>query len=147
VPGAPGSLTARATVIANCQFNTSPTLNFGNYDAISSTASTNSANLSVTCTKALANYVITMDAGANGSGTGSSVARAMKDTVSGNTLSYNLFTDSGFSTVWGTTTATGETFTASGLSGDTMAVYGKIPAQQDVTVGSYSDTLTVTANF
>jgi spore coat protein U-like protein len=142
-----GSLSASLTVIANCQFNTSPTLAFGNYDALSATAVTGSANLSVTCTKDATAYVITINPGANGAGTGSSVTRAMKDPVSGNTASYNLYQDSGYSTVWGTTTATGYSFSAAGTAGNTIPVYGKVPASQNITVGTYTDALTVTANF
>lgn len=68
------------------------------------------------------------------------------------TLQYNLYRDSGHSVIWGD--GSGGTSFYSGtvsifqINQDiVVAVYGRIPQQQDVTAGSYADTITATINF
>lgn len=82
---------------------------------------------------------------------GSYTARIMNKGA--DTLSYNLYTNSGHTTVWGD--GTGGTGFQSvnclpllclGLP-NVFTVYGRIPAQQNVPAGTYSDTITVTVSF
>lgn len=65
------------------------------------------------------------------------------------TLSYNLYTDPLRTIVWGdgsggTTSITGA-FALPGAIDHT--VYGRLPAQQNVGAGVYSDTITATIDF
>jgi len=72
-----------------------------------------------------------------------------------NLLGYNIYTANTFAVVWGD--GTGSTTTETGtmklfvIINPTQTVnltaYGRIPALQDVAVGSYSDNITVTVNF
>ncbi len=128
-----------ATVAASCQV-TATALAFPNYDAIAGAAVDGQSALTVTCTKA-SPYTIALDAGAN-SALATAGARAM---VSGaNHLDYNLFSDVGRTTLWGgATTVAG---TGTGLA-QTVNVYGRIPAGQNVPALTYNDTVTVTVNF
>jgi spore coat protein U-like protein len=65
----------------------------------------------------------------------------------GSTLAYNLFSDSGWTVIWGNTAAnhwvTG-TGTGSSL---TIPVYGQIAAGLPLTVGTYGDSVTATITY
>jgi spore coat protein U-like protein len=124
------------------------TLMFGNYDPTSSTPVTVSAQITVTCTALLALGVpYTMLLSAGGSGNVSN--RAMSGL---STLKYNLYTSSGYTTVWDNTTGVSGTVNVIGVltlfSGtDTKTVYGRIPVNQSVKGGTYADTITITVNY
>lgn len=65
-------------------------------------------------------------------------------------LLYNLFTDATHTAVWGDGTGGTSLYTnGSPPSGSnvTVTIYGRIPALQNVGVGSYTDTITATINF
>ena len=69
---------------------------------------------------------------------------------SGNSLNYNLYTDATYTSIWGSgsggTSSVSKT-NGSGETGSTITIYGKIPAEQDVYAGSYSDSITITISF
>jgi len=145
---ATGSLTVNASVAQNCLIN-SPTLAFGSYDPIVtnlSTALTGSATATFTCTEGATAVYVTANAGANGThavGT----TRAMAG--GGSYLSYELYTDAGYTTVWNTTNSGGHTFAPTFASSQTAnaTIYGSIPAGQNIPVASYTDSVTMTVNF
>jgi spore coat protein U-like protein len=61
-------------------------------------------------------------------------------------LFYNLFTDASHLTIWGDGSPGTSLVSFSGTSGS-RTVYGRIPAGQNVPVGTYGDTITVTLTF
>jgi len=61
-------------------------------------------------------------------------------------LTYNLYTDSLRSIIWGDGTSGTMLVGTTGTSA-TYAVYGRIPAAQDLPAGSYNDSITVTLTF
>jgi spore coat protein U-like protein len=64
-------------------------------------------------------------------------------------LNYNLFTNAARTTIWGDGTA-GTSRVSRNLRRNqpvNLTVYGRIPAGQDVRIGSYSETLTVTITY
>ena len=88
-----------------------------------------------------------MDKGANSSALPN---RNMKLASGSDLLSYNLYFDAARTQVWGD--GTGGTVIWSTAGGHNPSpshtVFGKIPANQtSVSVGSYSDTVTMTLNF
>jgi spore coat protein U-like protein len=135
------SFVVTATVLSACIVTASP-LAFANYDPTASAATTGTTTLVVTCTNG-APYNIGLNPGG---GTGATVA-SRKMTYGGNLLSYGLYQDSGYSTVWGQTVGT-DTVTGTGTGLPvTQTVYGQIPAQQTVPHGAYTDTITVTVTY
>jgi spore coat protein U-like protein len=136
-----------ATVIKSCVV-TATALAFGNYDQIVATATTGTSTVSLQCTNG-AVAVIALNGGANGT----LAQRKMKDSVSTNTLNYQLYTDVGETHVWGD--GTGVTLTQTYTSGNSatvqpFTVFGAIPAQQNVAVSAsntYQDTIGVTVTF
>lgn len=83
-----------------------------------------------------------------GDGAGSTIAsRHMSQGAS--TVSYNLYRESAFTTVLGTTAATDTIdFTSTGSgSTDTKVVYGRVPAQAAKPNGTYSSIVTATLTY
>jgi len=69
-------------------------------------------------------------------------------TTLGSVLAYNLYLDSTRLTIWGDGTGGTGTFSGMGTGSDVgTTVYGRIPAGQNVAVGTYSDLITVTVTF
>lgn len=137
------TLNVSATVTANCTVSTSA-LAFGNVNTINGSVVDGSGGLSVTCT----NGTGWSAAAGVGAGTGASFS-ARRMTSGSNTLSYNLFTDSGRTTVWGDGTGSTSALTGTGTGGaQSVTVYGRVASgQTSVPVGSYADTVAVTVTY
>ena len=138
------NLSVSSSVIANCTISTLP-IAFGAYDPVVANATTNdddAGSVIVACTKGTA-ATIGLGLGANASGT----IRRMKDATT-DYLTYELYQETGRTTVWGTTgTALLSIGAAPSKAPRTFAVYGRIPSGQDVPAGSYTDTVVATVNF
>jgi spore coat protein U-like protein len=135
------------TVVNNCQFGTATTLSFGNYDPIGANKAADlvaAGSVNVVCT-AGDDFTITADAGANGTNA-TGTTRAMSAIINSTPayLSYDLYADSAYSTVWNTTNALSATGTGSSQN---VSFYGRVPAAQNVAAGSYSDTVNLTVTF
>lgn len=143
-----------ATVAAACSLGTVSNVAFGTYDPTSAIGATNgeaNTSIGVTCTSGTT-YTVTLNYGANG---GTSADRFMKGGASGTALiGYNLYVDNAYANVWqdaaDCTSSTNCVYqaTASGVA-QSYTVYGKIDSTQATapTVGSYSDTITVTVSY
>jgi len=118
-------------------------VSFGNYNVFTATATTSNGTVTYHCGNADHNIQISISTGSSGT----YVARTLKR--SSEALSYNLYLDSAFATVWGDGSGVTGVYQKSNPpnSDVNLTVYGRIPAQQDVTVGSYSDTVVATINF
>jgi spore coat protein U-like protein len=139
------TLSASATVMTNCKIDTNDVTFAQQYDPLSSSALTGTGTVTITCTKGAA-ATVGLSAGANAAhavGT----TRAMAG--GSDYLSYDLFQDSGYSSVWGNTTGTLlSPGAADNKTPRPFTVYANIPAGQDITGGkSYSDSLQATVNF
>lgn len=111
---------------------------FGGYDVFQQQDSETTGSVNVSCDSS-ASYVISLSAGF-----GTFAARVMMN--GSQELDYNLFTDPQRLTVWGDGTSGTTTVSATGTGGS-YTVYGMIPALQNVSAGSYSDTITVTVTY
>lgn len=141
-----GAVTSTATVLPTCRALTIAPLAFGDYQpaGVESVAST---SFTVQCS-ASTPVSVSLDRGTTAGA--SIVARRLAD-GRGNTLSYQLYTSVGRSTVWGDGTAGSAVVVASGLGlASTMqfVVYGVIPASQSTAVpGLYTDSITITLTY
>lgn len=145
------NISVTATINASCTFATTPTtaVAFGAYDPTSGTANDNTGTIVARCTK---NTGYTLALGV-GSGSGATFAsRKMTGTSFSDLLNYTLYTSAARTTVWGD--GTGGTGTVSGTGtgigsgfNQTTTVYGRIPAGQDVSADSYSDTVVVSLTY
>ncbi|MFZ6658281.1 Csu type fimbrial protein [Undibacterium sp. TJN19] len=123
---------------------------FGSYDPFSSTASDISGTVTVTCNalvSLLVSYTVKLNEGLNGT------MSARKMTNGSSLLSYQLYSNSGRTTVWGDGTS-GSSIVNDGYLISVIApvirnysVYGRISARQNVNAGSYVDTVTILLTY
>jgi spore coat protein U-like protein len=128
----------------NCSFDSVTGVDFGLYDVFNPGRTTATGSITFRCTGAGGTNLMTMSF-STGSGTFSN-----RTLISGaNTLRYNLYLDAANTQIWGDGTSGTFVFSIDPNSSGrrTVTVYGTIPAGQDVGVGSYTDTITVTMNF
>jgi len=127
-----------ANVQAVCQISSS-NLDFGNYSGAQLTAN---STISVTCTQNQG-----YDVGLNG-GSGAQSVTARKMTGPGGTvLGYGLYRDANYTSNWGNTIGSDVMHGNGSGSAQSLTVYGKLPANQLVTPGAYSDTITATITY
>lgn len=146
---ATSNMPVSATVTANCTIDASSGVAFGAYDPVVTNASTgadltSTGTISTTCTNG-ASVTVTLGQGANAD-TGSTDSAPIRRMLAGASdyLSYQLYTDSGHTTVWDNTTGAGVTGTGAAVS---TTVYGLVTKGQNVKSGSYSDTVVATVTF
>lgn len=128
----------------DCSFVSVTGVNFGSYDVFNPSPTAATGLITFRCTGSGGTNLMTMTFNA-GSGT-----FANRTLVSGaNSLGYNLYLDSSNSQIWGDGTSGTSFFSIDPTNSGrrTVTIYGTIPAGQDVGVGSYTDTITVTMNF
>ncbi len=135
------SFDVRASVAPSCEVLTANDLQFGsNAGAISATLD-NASSIALTCRRGTA-WTLSLDDGQNFSGG----TRRMRLGTSANYVAYQLYRDSGRTTPWGATGAGVATGTGTG-SAASQAVYGRVPAPQNVPAGQYQDVITVTITY
>ena len=133
------ALTVGATVISNCQVSTSG-LTFANY---TSGQSENSDTTTTLAYSGCSNQSLKFELNEGNNAQGSS--RGLRSS-GGSILNYQLYRNSSYNSLIGTGSSA-VSFTAPSSGTGTVTVYGRIPASQSVTPGSYSDTVGVTLTF
>jgi spore coat protein U-like protein len=137
-----------ANVTATCSIATAA-LAFGTYDPVVANASLpNDAtgNIVVRCTKGASGIYIDLDGGRHNAGTQRQMVHGTNSAV---LLSYEVYRETGRTSVWGTGD-NGSTNSVADGSGEDVSVvmYGRIPAAQTQAIsGSYTDTLVSTIHF
>jgi spore coat protein U-like protein len=131
---------------ALCNVSTTP-VTFGSYDVFSSSPLDNRSTITVNCDESPPPTVaITIRQSTN---SGSFDPRAMKLATGSEQILYNLYTDSTRTTIWGD--SSGSTAIMSRKvrknKSEVFTAYGRIFPLQDVSVGNYNETLTVTINW
>jgi spore coat protein U-like protein len=137
--------TGSDAALLGCEISTAA-VPFGNYNVFSSNDTDQTGSVSYNCFLAVSvNVRINLSRGSAPTFS----PRQMKN--GSNTLNYNLFRDAGRGTVWGDGTSGTSFFQVSvlpllGTSG-TVTVFGRVFAQQDAAIGSYSDSVVATVVF
>jgi spore coat protein U-like protein len=134
-----------ADITNNCTVGNVSAIAF-TYDPIVANASSPAVatgTVDVTCTSG-ASWSLDLDNGQNHSSATLSQNRAMKSGT--NFLSYDIYSDSGHSTVWLSGAGSDVTGTGNGAA-QTQTMYGQVPAAQNVPAGTYNDTVVATVNF
>ena len=140
---ATANLTVSATVIHNCVISTAAVA-FGNYDPVGANAAADldgTGTVTISCTKG-STATIGLGLGSNASG----AIRRMTD-GSGNFLTYELYQEVGHSTVWNEGAGLLSPAAAPSKAARDFTVYGAVTSNQDITAGSYTDTVVATVNF
>jgi spore coat protein U-like protein len=139
------SLSVSANVIRNCTIATAP-INFGAYDPVAANATQpldGVGTITVTCTRGTSAH-IGLSLGVNGAGG----SRRMSQGGVPPYLTYEIYKDASRSTVWGSGFSNNlDIPSAPSIAPRTYSAYGRVPSAQDVTVGSYVDTVLATVDF
>lgn len=135
--GALLGLALPGAVLADCSLNVID-VSFGQYDPFVATDTDITGGVSMSCDTDTSVQV------SFSAGFGPFATREMKSGL--NAILYNLFTDPSHLTIWGDGSPGTNLVSISGTSGS-HTVYGRIPARQNVPVGTYGDTITVTLTF
>lgn len=142
-----GSLPVTTTVAASCSLGAVRSVVFGVYSYADVTPKDAEGSIVVKCPEEGLAYNVGLN-----EGTGKEASDVNPRVMTGpgdGLLQYGLFQDSRHSIIWGNTPGKD---TVSGVgNGDEedrpLVFYGRIPAGQNVPVGSYADTVTITVNF
>jgi spore coat protein U-like protein len=116
---------------------------FGTYDVFQVGPTDSTGTITYRCGNNDHNIRIEISSGTSGSFTNRTLKRATES------LLYNLFYG-GFTQVWGDGTGGTTTFFENNPPNNkdvVLTVYGRITAGQDVSVGSYTDTVVVTLEY
>ena len=125
---------------AKCNIATTP-IAFGTYNVFSAAPVDSVGSLLFDCTG-----VRTVSIAISQGQGGSFQPRELKSGAE--SLYYNLFLDAARSSVWGNGSGGTQTYVANpGRDPVNVTIYGRIPPEQDVSFGSYADSVTVTINF
>lgn len=130
-----------ATVTSNCFVSATP-LNFGNSVGLLTSVVTATTSLGVQCSYSTA-YNVGLDGGQNSGGN----INARKMVLGANSIGYQLYQNSGRTTVWGNTVGTNTVAGTGSGNTQSLTVYGSVPAQVTPPAGTYSDTITVTVTY
>jgi len=119
-------------------------LAFGTYDPNTGDLD-GTSTITASCTESTT-YDIGLDTGQNAA-EASGTTRAMAGDATTGYLSYELYSDSGRTTVWGDTVGTDTVSGTASAADDDHTVYGQIPGGQFVPADSYTDTIAVTITY
>lgn len=138
---------ALACTLCSCSASAT-SVSFGTYDPTSAAPDDTSATVRVDCTGVVAllgSVTISASAGASGN----AAQRAMRQAA--NSLDYNLYINPARTVVFGNGSSGTQTITAplNGLLifGQSAFIYGRIPARQWASPGTYSDTIVITVTY
>jgi spore coat protein U-like protein len=134
-----------------CRLVSGGSLGFGPYDFFAMAPNDSLVNITVSCTRDAGPQHMTLVMGVDQGMNGTSVTarRLLHTGGSGDTLGYGLYRDVGRTSVWGTTENVNTVSTIvsvpnNGTATAMFTIFGRLPAGQDVSAGTYSDTVGVT---
>jgi len=134
------SFTTDATYSATCSVSAA-NLNFGSTGVLTA-ALDGSTSLTATCS-ATTPYTI----GLNGGNASASDPTQRKMSNSGAQITYGLYQNAARSQPWGNNTGTNTVAGTGSGSGQSITVYGRVPAQATPAPGTYSDSIIATLTY
>ena len=120
-------------------------INFGTYESSSPVPLDSTGTLTIDCDESPP-PVVTVSLGPSGT-SGMFNPRQMSTSYYPDLMNYNVFTDSSMGTIWGDgTSGTAIILTPKVTKNKPFGtvIYARVPAGQNLPIGTYSDTLTVT---
>jgi spore coat protein U-like protein len=130
--------------IGACSFNSTVGVSFGAYRFFDATPTDSTGSITYTCLLQFSPITIDLSKGS----APTYVPRQMRKGT--DTLNYNLYLDASRVSIWGDGTGGSSRYGPISpplITPVTVTIYGRIPASQNVRIGSYTDTGTVTINF
>jgi spore coat protein U-like protein len=117
---------------------------FGNYNVFTTTADDSTGTITYRCNATAANISISLSDGSSSTFSPRTLRKGSE------ILQYNLYRNAARTTIWGDGTGGTSVYTNANPpnnSNVSVTIYGRIPAQQDVSAGSYTDTVSAVINF
>jgi len=150
------NMAVSATINGICTVVANP-LAFSVYDPLATNPLNGSSTAVITCTTG-AGASLAMDIGTNATGSGATAQRRMRVGSTTSYLSYDIYQPASategascaYTTAWGDGTTGGAALAIGAAPSATSRTYnvcGRIPALQASPIGSYVDTVVVTANL
>ncbi|MDC0334388.1 spore coat U domain-containing protein [Amylibacter sp.] len=137
-----GNLAVSAAVDISCTA-VSGGLDFSNYDTTSASDHRASGTITSNCTLG-AGVKVRLSHGSNAdANTPASDPVRMMLGANGDYLTYKLYSDDGYSTIWGNTASNDVAEVGEGVDA-TIAIYGEMAHSQTARGGAYSDTVAIT---
>ncbi len=130
-------------VEAACTISTTP-VSFGSYDVFATTPVDSTGSVTYRCQPQDKNITVSLNKG------GSPTFDPRRMLKGSEALNYNLFLDPARVQIWGDGTAGTQVHSDKNPPNNqdvTVTVFGRIPAGQDVSAGTYTDTITATVTF
>ena len=143
VVGALHASTASAQSSPSCTISTI-SVSFGNYNVFNGTSLDSTGTITYRCNAAASNITISLSKGA------SSTYSPRVMTKGSEQLGYNLYVNAARTTIWGDGTSGTSVYTRANPPNNNdvnVTVYGRVFAGQDVSAGSFGDTISATVNF
>lgn len=126
---------------------------FGAYDVLNASPTDTQGEFLVTCTRdgGPANTLLTVSIGPSAA-SGTVSTRQMVRSGGAERLGYNLYRDAARVNVWGQTVGldtVSRTLNVPNKASATASIpiYARIPAQQDLRIGTYADSLVITVSY
>jgi spore coat protein U-like protein len=125
-----------------CNVSTAPTLlDFGTQGPLVANVDS-TATITLTCTTGA-----TYNVGLDGGGAGAANINARRMINGTNTVGYQLYRDTGRTTVWGNTVGTDTQPGTGNGTAQTLTVFGRVPPQTTPPAATYNDTVNVTVTY
>ena len=119
-------------------------VSFGNYNVFSGSALNSTGRVTYRCNATAANITISLSKGLSSTYSPRLMSKGAEE------LAYNLFTDAGRTTIWGDGTSGTAVYSRANPPNNSnvnVTIYAQVPAGQDVSAGSFGDTISATVNF
>lgn len=127
----------------SCSVSTTPVV-FGAYNVFATSPGDSTGTVVYRCTGNVDGLLITISKGRSTTFLPRQLGKGLER------LSYNLFRDAARTVVWGDYSAGTSAFidlSPPNNRNETLTVYGRIPAGQDISAGAYTDSVTLTVNY
>ena len=131
---------------AICSWQTVSGVAFGTYNVFCATPTDSTSTITFKCNGVNAIDVAVVDL-SRGNSSSFSPRYMLRTTEQ---LTYNLYMDSSRTSIWGDGTSGTSHYSNANPPNNTnvtLTIYGRITAGQDVTIGSYTDSITATLTF
>ena len=128
---------------AGCSISTT-SVSFGMYDVFDTAPNDSTGTITLNCNGGARDLTVEIDRGG-------AATFALRHMVNGaSQLRYNLYLNAARTAIWGDGTGGTQPYDVGNPANNkdvTLTIFARIPAEQDVSSGSYSDSVTVTVNY
>jgi spore coat protein U-like protein len=127
---------------ASCTISAT-SVNFGSYNVFNGSALDSTGTITYRCNGAANNISISLSKGLSSTYSPRLMSKGVE------ALTYNLYTNAGHTNIWGDGTSGTTVYSRANPpnSNVNVPIYGEVPAGQDVSAGTFSDTVSATINF